>query len=486
MKYALSPVSLAVLALALAGCSTPPPKALKEADLPAAFTAPVTKDSQVWPSTDWWLGFKNEELTALVTRARIENLDLAVATARVLQAQAQAGITRADLFPNIGLDAGASQKGVKAPGTWVTTNSYNVGLTASYELDFWGLARNNLRAANASLRSAEYTQQLVALTITADTANAYFTVLAFRERLTIARDNLESARRVLTITEAKTANGILSNLELSQQRAAVLTVEAALPLLEQQERKARYALALLLGMAPEGFDVKGESLTGISAPDVQPGVPSELLARRPDVAAAEANLASAHASVDAARALYFPQIGLTGAGGFASAALGSLFNPASMLYSVAGSLFQTIFDGGRIASQNDLARGRQQELVATYRKTVLSAFIDAESALGDVSSFREQDRLRTLQVAAAQEAYRISELQYREGITDLLAVLQSQQTLFTAQDTLVQVRLAALQSKVGLYRALGGGWTSSDAPMPAQEIDFEDRPDNAPTAEKKD
>jgi NodT family efflux transporter outer membrane factor (OMF) lipoprotein len=291
---------------------------------------------------------------------------------------------------------------------------------------------------------------------------------------------------VLTITEAKASNGILSNLELSQQRAAVLAVEAAIPQLEQQEREARYALALLLGLPPEGFDIKGQSLTGISAPDIQPGLPSELLTRRPDVAAAEANLASAHASVDAARALWFPQIGLTGSGGFASGALGSLFNPTSMLYSVGASLAQTIFDGGAIASQNDLARGKQQELVATYRKTVLNAFIDTESALGDVQSFREQDRLRTQQVAAAQEAFRISELQYREGVADLLAVLQTQQALFSAQDVLVQIRLAELQSKVGLYRALGGGWISSDAPMPAEEIDFEDRPDNAPKAETRD
>jgi outer membrane protein TolC len=188
-------------------------------------------------------------------------------------------------------------------------------------------------------------------------------------------------------------------------------------------------------------------------------MPASLLTRRPDIATAEANLVSAHASVDAARAAFLPAIGLTGSAGYSNAAIGSLFNPSSLAWSIGASLLQTIFDGGAKTSQLDVNKGREMELVADYRGTVFNALSDTESALGQVTSLAAQEASTTEQVKNAAEAFRISELQYREGVADLLAVLQTQQTLFTAQDTLVQIRLARLQADVSLYRALGGGWT---------------------------
>jgi NodT family efflux transporter outer membrane factor (OMF) lipoprotein len=218
---------------------------------------------------------------------------------------------------------------------------------------------------------------------------------------------------------------------------------------------------VLLGRAPEGFDVKAETMADIKPPPVQPGMPSELLLRRPDVAEAEASLASAHGNVDAARAAFFPSIGLSGSGGFASSALGSLFNGTTLFYSIGASVLQTIFDGGLKASQSDLAKGQQLEAIATYRSSVLNAFTDVESSLGTVSALAEQEHYLTVEVDNAREALRISEIQYREGVADLLAVLQAQQTLFNAQDQLVQTRLARLQSNVSLYQSLGGGWTQT-------------------------
>jgi NodT family efflux transporter outer membrane factor (OMF) lipoprotein len=463
---------MSVSALALAACSTEPPVALKPSEMPQAFSSPLPQGATTWPATDWWSGFSSSELSSLEATAQQNNLDLAAAAARVMQARGNTGIAASALFPAVDFQSSAQRGASSVPianGRHIvsTGNSFGLSLNASYELDFWGLAQDNLRAARNSARAALYAQRVVALTVTSEVANTYFDVLALRERIAIAKNNLEAAKRVLTIIEAKVTNGVSSNLDLAQQRAVVAAVEAAIPNLEEQEREARYALAVLQGRIPEGFDVKGSTLEGLVPPTVVPGIPAALLARRPDIAEAEANLLAAHANLDAARAAFLPAIGLTGSGGYASSAISSLINPSSLAWTIGASLLQTVFDGGQKTSQADVARGQEMELVATYRSTVFNALSDVESSLGQVSSLAKQEAYTTEQVKNAAEAFRISELQYREGVTDLLAVLQSQQTLFTGQDTLVQIKLARLQSNISLYRALGGGWTldqDKDAP----------------------
>jgi NodT family efflux transporter outer membrane factor (OMF) lipoprotein len=481
--------------LAVASCSTTPPQALKPTEMPSAFTAPMTKSSQVWPTANWWTGFSSDELTTLETTAQQNNNDLAAAVARVLQARGNTGIAASALFPSVNLEGEAQRAGSRQPfssvggtggtgtgGTGTTTtfsatgNTFGVSLNASYELDFWGLAQDNLRAAQYNARSALYAQRVEALTVTSDVANTYLDVLALRDRIKIANDNVDAAKRILAITQAKVTNGVSSNLDLAQQNAILAGVEATIPSLEEQEREARYALAVLEGRAPEGFDVTGKTLTGVSAPPVQPDMPASLLVRRPDIAEAEANLVSAHANVDAARAAFLPGIGLTGSGGYQNAAIGSLFNPSSLVWSIGASLLQSVFDGGSLSSQLDVNKGREMELVADYRGTVFNALSDTESALGQVTSLAQQEAFTTDQVKNAAEAFRISELQYREGVADLLAVLQTQQTLFTAQDTLVQVRLARLQADVSLYRALGGGWTIDQDKNAPTRNDFQPVP----------
>jgi NodT family efflux transporter outer membrane factor (OMF) lipoprotein len=457
-----------ILVLSVAGCTTPNPKALdRPGDVPVAFTAPIAQQAPVWPATDWWTNFKSPELPALEETAKAENLDLAAAAARVVQAAANAGVSAADLYPQIGLDASAQRQGSKRTtfgnGSTAlpagTHNNFNATLQASYQLDFWGEEQDRLRQANQTLRAQRYAEQVTAITIESDVADAYLNILALREQITLAKQNIAAAKRILAITQAKVTNGVLSNLDLSQQQVTLASQEVRLPGLIEQEREARYALAILLGRAPEGFDVKGQNLDGIVSPVVAPGLPSELLARRPDVVEAEAQLYAAHANVDAARAAFFPAIGLTGQGGYASDMISNLINPSNLAWSIGASLVQTVFDGGRLHAQSELAEAQQTELIANYRKTVFSAFSDAESALGQVDSNNQQLGYATTEEKAAAEAFRISELQYREGITDLLTVLQAQQALFTAQDSLVSTKLARLQADVSLYRALGGGWT---------------------------
>ncbi|MDE2135722.1 MAG: efflux transporter outer membrane subunit [Alphaproteobacteria bacterium] len=459
--------SVVVLVLVTAGCSTTPPVLMKSEELPKAFTAPMAQGAQQPVTMGWWKDYASPELSSLVETAQAGNLDLAAAAARVQQAQAQTGIATSALFPSIDLSAGAKREGSKVPGT--TFNTFGASLGASYELDFWGLAQDNLRAARSSARAAIYAQNVVQLTTDASVASTYFAVLALRERIAIAKKNVEAAKRILAVTKAKVVNGLSSNLDLAQQNALVAGQEAQIPALEEQEREMRYALAILLGRAPEGFDVAARSLEGISAAAIAPGLPSSLLQQRPDIAEADATLLAAHANVDAARAAFLPAIGLTGNGGYSATVISSLINPSNLAWDVGSSLLQTIFDGGRLTSQRDLAVAQEKEMITGYRKTVLSALSDVESALGSSASLADQERLTTKQAASANEAFLISEVQYREGVIDLLTLLQVQQTLFSSQDQLVQIKLARLQADVGLYRALGGGWTvAADAGKPTR------------------
>lgn len=449
-----------VLAQVVTGCATAPPTALEAQNVPASFTGPIAEKAPVWPKADWWKSFGSTELDGYIADARKNNLDLAEASARVLQARAQTDIADSTLFPSLGLSGNASRTGPNgsASKSGYTANKFGLSLDASYELDLWGRVRNNARAAAELLKSSIYNKQTVTLTVTASVANSYLDVLALRQRVGIAGQNINTANRILSITKAKVTNGIVSRLDLAQQQALVFGEKAQILAIQEAAKEARFGLAVLLGRAPEGFEVEGDKLDGIVSPKVAPGLPSELLRRRPDVAAAEAQLAAAHANVDAARAAFFPQINLATSGGYASRAVSTLFDPASLGFNIGASLLQTIFDGGKLIGQSRLAKAQELELVANYRKTILNAFKDVETALNLVASYTQQEKYKVGQVQAASQAFSISESQYREGVTDLLTVLQAQQTLFSAQDQLVQIRLARMQVNIGLYKALGGSW----------------------------
>jgi NodT family efflux transporter outer membrane factor (OMF) lipoprotein len=452
--------ALPLLALLLAGCSTPVPQALSPALVPKHFTGPIAPQAQVWPKPDWWQGFGSPDLTALVIQAQQDNRDLAAAAARVMQAEAQSTIQRSQLFPQIGgqadhINSGCSGQACQQFGR---AKAFGLSFNASYELDFWGLARDNLRAADEQLKSARFAQQSVALSVTANVANQYFNVLAIRRRIAIDNEYIAAINNILEVIKVKVTAGAASHLDLAREQAQVEAVQAQLPGLETAEKQALFSLAVLLGKPPESFEIKSVGIESILAPQVGAGLPSELLLRRPDIAQAEAQLASAHANVDAARAAFLPQISLTGSGGFVSTAIGTLLQGSNFGYSYGASLLQTIFDGGRLAGQKDLAEGVQKEFIANYQSAALNAYADVENALIQVANTaRAQEHLKG-EVAAADEAFAISQLQYRQGATDLLNVLQAQQQLFSAQDQLVQVTLANRQAAVHLYEALGGGW----------------------------
>jgi multidrug efflux system outer membrane protein len=451
-------VSASVLALSLAACTANPTPLDRPGDVPPGFTAPMASSAPVWPQNDWWSKYGAEELSPLEDTAQKENLDIAVAAARVLQAEANDGVALSALFPTLGASVGGTRSGGNSQIPRAR-NAFTAGLTASYQQGFFGTQYLDLKAAREDLRAQRYAAAVTGISTAVQVADEYFTILAFRERIAIANANIAAAKRILAITQAKVNSGVSSNLDLAEQQALLAQQEATLPGFIQAEREARYSLAILLGRAPEGYDIKAQNLDGVTPPMVQPGMPSELLLRNPSIAQAEANLFSAHASVDAARSLYFPSLSLTGSAGYGPVSqLSNLFNPAGFAFSIGANILQSIFDGGAIHARNDFAQARQQELVATYRKTVFTAFHDVEASLDSVKSTADQLALVEIQVKADAEAYRISELQYREGTIDILSLLNNQQNLFQAQQALVQTKLLRLEASLSLYSALGGGW----------------------------
>ncbi len=452
------------LALLLFGCATQVPQILTPSITPKTLSGQAVGAEQVWPQLDWWQTFGSPELSDFVEKAHAANLDLAVAAAHVMEAQAQTTIQRAAFFPQINAQAQAlrspsGQSGQSLGGqSYSAGNSFGLTFGASYELDLWGLERDNLRAANEALKSARFTQQAVALTVTANVANTYFRVLVLRARIAIANEEIAAINDILGTINLRVSTGKSSHLDLAQEQAQVESVEAQLPMLEEQELEARVALAVLLGEPPEGVRSHDAESDAFRLPLVGVGLPSELLLRRPDVAAAEANLAGAHANLDAARAAFLPQFALTGNGGFASTAVNALLHGPNFAWDFGANLLQTVFAGGKLLGQKRLAYATQQQLIASYQSAALNAYADVENALGQVTNAGKAENHLKREVEAAREAFTIAKLQYRQGSADILTVLQAQQTVFSAEDQLAQSTLARMQAVVHLFEALGGGW----------------------------
>ena len=454
------------LSLGLTGCIPGVEKPELSLEVPASYRAAAKGDADAAvPALAWWRGFRSPELTGLMESAQLYNLDIAVAIAQIVQADAQAGVSGAALLPSISGSANAERQKIATGsssslgGSSGTFSQYNLGLSASYIVDFWGKNRATLSASEESATVARYNREVVALTTMAAVANTYFQVLAAQDQIKATRRNLAAAERILALIKSQFAGGTASQLDLSQQEALVATQRAAIPPLEVTLGQNTAALALLVARAPADFSVRGGSTTQISVPRITPGMPSELLYQRPDVRQAEAQLASSNFSVDAARAAFFPQIQLTGTTGFQSAALASLFAPGAWYYTLAAGLTQPLFDGFLLESQLKLAKGQQLQNLQAYRKAVLSAFADVEKALIALQQYTLQERLQSDVVASSRKAFEVSETQLRGGTVNLITVLQTQQTLFTAELNLVSVRLNKLLAASSLFQALGGGWT---------------------------
>jgi outer membrane protein, multidrug efflux system len=437
-------------------------------EIPDAYKAAPGAPASAPPTLDWWRGFRSKELTDLIQEAQTSNFDIAVAVARIIQADAASKIAGAALYPNVNLNASAtrtrsSQANDSGGGGGRSERvSYTAFLNASYEIDFWGKNRAISESAQELAVASRFDRDTVAISTVVSVATAYFLVLSSQDRLRIARQNVEAADRVLTLIKQRFEAGTASALEVAQQETLVAQQRAQIPPLDQILRQNVATLALLVGRAPSFMKVQGGSVFKVGIPRVTAGLPSELLIQRPDIRSAEAQLASADASVVAARAAFFPSISLTGEYGVASTALKNLFTPQAIFYQIAAGLVQPVFDGFRLEGQLEQAQGRQLELLSAYRKSIVSGFNDVEQALIAIADNAELERLQRQVVTASRQAFNIAETRLREGTVDLTTVLITQQALFQAQDTQVVVRLARLQAALSLYQALGGSWMPPD------------------------
>ncbi|MET4041951.1 multidrug efflux system outer membrane protein [Bradyrhizobium sp. RT6a] len=416
------------------------------------------------PSLDWWRSFRSAELTQLMEEAQTVNLDIAAAVSRIVQADAQARQAGAALLPSLsgtGQEAysrtsGSSASGLTNGGREVV--NYQASLSASYQLDFWGQNRDALQTAEETANANRFDRDVVALTTLAGVANAYFQVLASQDRIRTSQRNIASAQRILDAVRERRKAGTGTDLDVAQQESVLANQKALVPPLRQTLDQNVNALAVLVSRPPESVRVLGGSLNRIAIPRVTPGLPSELLTQRPDIRRQEAQLASATANVGNARAQFFPTIQLTGNGGYQSAALVSLFQPHAAFFQLVGSATQPIFDGGRILGNFEFAKARQDELLQTYRKTIIQSFADVDNALFSIKQTTIRLQLQRDVLNASRRAFDLSEQQLRAGTADIVTVLNTQLTLFQAEDALSQAQLARLLAIVSLYQALGGGW----------------------------
>jgi multidrug efflux system outer membrane protein len=457
-----------LLAGAAAGCTVGPDYkrpvvAVPETYRGAAAAEPATTDSASIGDQAWWDVFQDDRLRELIRTALQQNLDLRIAATRILEAQAQLGITRADQFPTV--DGGASTSRNRVPKSVVPfplepyqSSDFQLTATAAWEVDFWGKYRRATEAARASLLASEWGRRAVATSLVSQVASGYFEMRAFDLQLDVATRTLASRRESLRLTEVTTRGGATSLVDVREAEQLVFNAAATIADLERQIAQQENYLSVLLGRNPSDVP-RGASLEQQThLPEVPVGLPSALLERRPDVRQAEQLLIAANANIGVAKAAYFPQISLTASGGVESPALSNLFTAPAGLWSIGAGLTQPIFNAGRIRSRVALSKAQQEEAVLTYQNTIQQSLRDVSDALVGYRKgrdFREQQQLLN---RSAADARRLAEIRYRGGATSYLEVLDSDTRMFSAELGVTQAELAELLAFVQIYRALGGGW----------------------------
>jgi multidrug efflux system outer membrane protein len=461
-------VPVLIVAALTAGCVVGPD--YKKPVLPAPETirgaqAPAAAESTL-ADAKWWEVFQDEQLQALLRTALAQNDDLKVAAARVLEAQAQFGITRADQYPTVGAEVQAGGGRTEAIGSnpAVTAGALRVGGTVDWALDFWGRYRRATESARAQLLSTEWGRRAVLTTVVSDVANAYFELRSLDLQLEISQRTLTSRKESLQLTQVRESGGVTSLLDVREAEQLVFGAGAVIADLQRRIAQQENLINLLLGGFPSTVTRGRELVDQPHQPDLPSGLPSALLERRPDIQAAEQQLISANAEIGVARAAYFPSISLTGNGGVQSTALGSLFSASAGYWTAILSAAQPVFTAGRTRSQVALAEARTQQATVAYAQTVKQAFREASDALIGYSKSRDFREQQESLATAAQDARRLADIRYQGGATSYLEVLDADTRLFTAELSLAQARQAELAAFVEVYRALGGGWQQEGPP----------------------
>jgi len=463
------------IALVVAGCALSAclgqPYSRPELAVPSQYRFALAQ-TQGAADTSWWTKFGDASLDALVSEALASNEDLRIAAARVDQFQGAKVTTRAPLFPAIGYTGSTGEESrselVYGPGADEALKFSSAGFTAGWELDVWGRVRNLTVAADAEWRASEADRRATVLQVVSAVVSGYITLLSLDDQLATSESTLESRRQALDVFEKRYKGGVISKVELSQARSQYEVAAAAVPLIRQQIAQQENALSLLVGRNP-GPITRGRALMELATPVVPAGLPSQLLAQRPDVVSAEQSLIAANARVSAARALYFPSISLTGLVGAASFDLDQLFDDGTDTWSYQGSITGPIFQGGAVLGTNRQAEAQHRQLLANYEKVVQRAFADVDDALIATQMSTERTAAQRRQVEALRDYARLSRKRYEGGYSSYLEVLDAEASLFNAELLHSQGERERLVSHVSLYKALGGGWVddaATQAPRP--------------------
>lgn len=460
-------LALAAVLVTLTGCEVGPNYKRPAVQTPPIYRGETSGPPSPAPSPEslgnqkWWEVFQDPVLVELIRTALDENYDVKIAAARVLEAQAQLGITRANQFPMVGGGAQLySERNPKISSAFPSyqANAGEVAVSAIWNLDFWGKYRRQTEAARATLLSTEWGRRAIFSSVVSSVAAAYFELRELDLALEISRSTLASRENSLRLTNVLAQNGSASLLDVRQSEELVYTAAEAIPDLERQIAQEENLLSILLGRNP-GAIARGRTLTEQALPAVVPaGLPSELLERRPDIREAEENLIAANANIGVAKAAYFPSISLTGTAGFESYALTKLFTSSAGLWNVTGQLTQPIFEAGGLRSGLVLAHAQEEQMLLTYKQSIMDAFRQVSDALVAYQKNREFREQQERLTSAAKGAEHLSNVLYQNGGASFLQVLTAETNSFAAQLNLAEAQLNERLALVEVYNALGGGW----------------------------
>jgi NodT family efflux transporter outer membrane factor (OMF) lipoprotein len=444
-----------VFSLTVIGACTPLNTAVPEIDVPTNWQGPISKQASIWPERNWWVQFDSDELIDLVEKVEENNFDLAINTNNLRRAQLTMIGAGLDLWPTPKLSIGSSGT-IAGIGSDINgSNKFSLNGSISYNNILSKYSDHQLALANYD--SAQASAAGTVLSTLGTTANTYFQLLFIRDQLKTAKQNLESAQKIERIIQSKVEAGVVTPVDALQQKLAVQQRLNIIENLKQSELASKSSLALLLGRSAQNFDLEGLTLENIIVPKVQPGIPSELLVRRPDLVEAEAKLRGAQANVDLARLAFFPSISLTLSSNTAESSLTRLLqNPDPI--SITANLVQTIFDNGSRVRNEEQSSLVMENSLLTYRKVVLKAFNDVDVALGNIRLLDSQAKTAKKDLERATEAFRISEVLYREGVQNYQTLLSTQQVLYAVRDNNLKNKLSRLNAMVAFYQTLGGGW----------------------------
>ncbi len=478
------PKTLLAIALcaALAGCAAMGPDYERpQTPMPEQWRISLQQANDL-ANTRWWEQFQDPALNELIRIGLAENRDVKIAAARITEFMGRYGVTRADQFPQIGVNAdGSRTRASESGGVTSVENPYSrfqIDLGVSFELDLWGKLRRATEAAQADLLATEEARRTVILTLVSQLANSYVRLLDFDRQLTITRATLKTRQESVRINRLRFQAGLISELDYQQAVAEYQAAAVQAPVLEKAIAQQENALSVLLGRNP-GPIIRGKALEDLTLPAVPGGLPSDLLERRPDLRQAEQQLIAANARIGVAKAAFFPSISLTSLLGTASGDLSDLFKGPSKTWQFAGQLAQPVFTGGALSGQLQVAEAQQQQALLNYQQTIQNAFAEVDNRLIEVAKLREQLRNQTAQVKALQRYLDLATLRYQNGYSDYLTVVDAERNRYNAQLALAQNQGDLMIAMVNLYKALGGGWINEAEQMTASH---ETAPGSSPAA----